>query len=302
MLEKIHATLRAVSEEPPPPVARITTSQGATLQLVAPGAIRMGASRREPGRRANETIRDVVITRPFYLAVHETTNGEFSEFAPSHSSGRAGGANLAERDHPVVRVSWQDAVRYCNWLSEQQGLPPVYVERNGEWIARSPLPTGYRLPTEAEWALVARGGGGSAPRKYVWGEQLPMPEKAGNYGDAAARDILGGAHPDYNDGFAATAPVGSFNANPIGIFDIGGNVAEWVHDTYTIHSPSNGSTERDPVGPAQGEYHVIRGASWMDTRLTRIRLSYRDYGNEPRPDVGFRIARSAESRSEKGGL
>ncbi len=129
--------------------------------------------------------------------------------------------------------------------------------------------------------------GGSSQRKYVWGDTLPIPKGAGNYGDAAGRRILGVALPDYEDGFPVTAPVGRFDANPIGLHDLGGNVAEWVHDPYTIYPPSTGRTEQDPTGPAQGEYHVIRGASWMDAQLTRIRLSYRDYGDEPSSKPGF---------------
>jgi formylglycine-generating enzyme required for sulfatase activity len=75
---------------------------------------------------------------------------------------------------------------------------------------------------------------------------------------------------------------------------VGGNVAEWVHDVYAIR-PSQGSVvEKDPVGPESGPAHVIKGASWMTTNVTRLRLSFRDYGSEARPDVGFRIARYAE--------
>jgi formylglycine-generating enzyme required for sulfatase activity len=73
---------------------------------------------------------------------------------------------------------------------------------------------------------------------------------------------------------------------------MGGNVSEWVHDVYTIYTPSPDDIATDPTGPDEGEYHVIRGASWMDDSVTELRLSYRDYGDEARPDVGFRIARS----------
>jgi len=75
---------------------------------------------------------------------------------------------------------------------------------------------------------------------------------------------------------------------------MGGNVAEWVHDIYTIHLARPGEIDRDPLGPSEGDYHVIRGAGWMDDSVTELRLSYRDYGDEARPDVGFRIVRFAE--------
>ena len=85
----------------------------------------------------------------------------------------------------------------------------------------------------------------------------------------------------------------AYSPDARGISNLGGNVAEWMHDVYTIHGPSVGST-RDPVGPEDGEFHVIRGSSWMDSSVSELRLTYRDYGTKPRPDVGFRIARYAE--------
>ncbi len=293
LLETVRLTLQPVDDRPAEPAAFMTTSQGVRLERIPAGRVLMGASRREPGRRANESIREVEITTPFYLAVHEVTNDQFHQFSPGHSSGQAGGMSLQTGTHPVVGVTWEAAIGYCNWLSEREGLPPVYMERDGRWTARAPLPDGYRLPTEAEWALAARMAGGGEPRKYPWGDDLPLPTGAGNYGDVSASRILGSNLPAYNDGFPITAPVGSFEANPLGIFDLGGNVTEWIHDAYTIYPQGSGEIARDPVGPAEGEYHVIRGASWMATKLTRLRLSYRGYGDEPAPDLGFRIARNA---------
>ncbi|MFV2071925.1 MAG: PEGA domain-containing protein [Thermoanaerobaculales bacterium] len=269
----------------------VTSPQGVELRLVAPGRFRMGASRREPGRRANETLREVEISRPFYLAVTEVSNREFREFRENHLSGAAGANNLEIDHHPVVRVTWEDAARYCNWLSERAGLPPVYVERGGTLLARSPLPLGFRLPTEAEWAWAARHPDTRAAWKYPWGSTLPVPPGAGNFGDLSARSLLGASVPNYRDDFPATAPVGSFDANPLGIFNLGGNVSEWVHDIYSFAPPAMGTVELDPTGPETGKYHVIRGASWTDTALTELRLTYRDYGGQARQDVGFRIAK-----------
>ena len=90
-----------------------------------------------------------------------------------------------------------------------------------------------------------------------------------------------------------SAPAGRFPANALGLTNIGGNVAEWVSDYYRIYSASGSATEKDPLGPTEGGYHVIRGSSWMHASLTELRLTFRDYGNRARPDVGFRIARSA---------
>ena len=95
----------------------------------------------------------------------------------------------------------------------------------------------------------------------------------------------------YEDGFAVAGPVGSARANPLGVYDLGGNVAEWVQDYYTIYPAHSGPPERDPMGPEDGAYRVIRGSSWRYWSVTQLRLAYRDYGDESRVDVGFRIAR-----------
>ena len=123
---------------------------------------------------------------------------------------------------------------------------------------------------------------------------MPIPPEAGNYGDLAGAGVLKGALPGYTDNHGATAPVGSFQANPLGFFNLGGNVSEWMHDVYAVTPYPPGEVTRDPLGPAEGAYHVIRGSSWMDTNMTELRLSYRDYGDTARPDLGFRIARSTE--------
>ena len=90
-----------------------------------------------------------------------------------------------------------------------------------------------------------------------------------------------------------SAPVGSFSANQHGIFDLGGNVSEWVHDVYVIPA-SSGVVVTDPMGGQRGDNYTIRGASWALGRLPELRLTYRDYGQAGRDDVGFRIARYAE--------
>lgn len=86
--------------------------------------------------------------------------------------------------------------------------------------------------------------------------------------------------------------MGTFSPNYHEIFDLAGNVAEWVHDFYG--SAGSIGTETDPLGPEQGEFHVIRGSSWAHGNVTEMRLSFRDFGVEPRDDVGFRIARYLE--------
>jgi len=191
-------------------------------------------------------------------------------------------------------VTWEEAARFCNWLSARESLPPAYVERGGTLELIRPAKTGFRLPTEAEWAFVARYPDGTTPQKYPWGDSLPLPAETGNYGDASAESLLSGSLAGYDDGYPATAPVGSFAPNSLGLFNLGGNVAEWVQDYYTVYPSGRAGSDRDPLGPESGFDRVVRGSSWMDTVVAELRLSYREAESDARPDLGFRIARYAE--------
>jgi len=285
-------TPEQLSAERTPPLIR--TAAGQEMVLVEGGRFSMGASRREPGRRADETRREIELTRRFYLSVHEVTNADFRKFDPRHVSGTVGGRTLELNPQPVVRVSWADAASYCNWLSDKEGLSPVYRISGGDVVAVHPVATGYRLPTEAEWAWAARyGGGTTGSRKYPWGAGLPAEPNSGNYADESAAEILGETLEGYHDDHPVTASVDAYSPGALGLRQMGGNVAEWVHDVYAIKA-TTGEPEVDPLGDERGELHVIRGSSWMDSSVSELRLTYRDYGGEPRPDLGFRIARYAE--------
>ena len=277
--------------------SEITTALGQTLLLFNPadsptGDFTMGASRREPGRRANEVLHPVSLRRGFYLQTTEVTNAQFRLFNASHDSGQIEGNSL-NRDHqPAVQVSWQQAASFCNWLSKREGLPPFYRETNGIITGYNPSATGYRLPTEAEWAWAARSNGEQL-LKFPWGDNFPPSNPVENYADSSSAFVTGRVLSSYKDGYVVAAPVASFSASNKKLYDIGGNVAEWVHDVYTIPS-ANGSVQTDPLGSQSGDNYVIRGASWSHSRISELRLSYRDYGQAGRDDVGFRIARYAE--------
>lgn len=270
--------------------AERTTALGQELVLLSPDSITLGASRREPGRRANEVVREVELTRLFYLSRREVTNAEFRAFAAGHTSGKFNEFDLDEDDLPVTGVSWLEAALFCNWLSQQDRLEPFYLEEFGNITGFDTGARGYRLPTEAEWAWSARSTEGE-PLRFPWGDQLPPPDRHGNYADRSASNVVGRIIFGYNDNYIVAAPVGSFAPNARGLYDLGGNVAEWINDFYEI--PDAGAAT-DPIGPAEGDYHVIRGSSWMHGTITDLRLSFRDYGAEGRQDVGFRIARFAE--------
>lgn len=273
----------------------IRTAAGQALQLIKPeGTFKMGASRREAGRRANESQRLAQLKRPFYFGRKEVSNQQYRLFKASHDSGSMDGASLNTDPQPVVNLSWDDAARYANWLSQQQGLPSAYVEVKGKMRAIQPMNTGYRLPTEAEWAWVARRQGQSMLKRYPWQGSFPPAQVSGNYADQSIGDTLADVLPNYNDGFRGTAAVGSFAAEPPGFYDLGGNVSEWIHDYYALYPGEATKLVSDPAGPVSGEHHVVRGAGWRHGNITELRLSYRDYSNKPRYDLGFRLARYAE--------
>jgi formylglycine-generating enzyme required for sulfatase activity len=270
-----------------------TTGLGQRLVLISPRPFTMGASRKEAGRRANEGERKVIMKRSFYLSEREVTNAEYRLFQAQHSSGMSGNRSLEIDSHPVVNVTWDDAVRFLNWLSSKDGLPPFYREENGTMIAGDEAGPGYRLPTEAEWAFAARMAKRKERVRYPWPGKYPPKVKAGNFADESARYLLPVVIEGYNDGFAASAPTGSFPANPVGVHDLGGNVAEWCHDHYAASPAGGGQGAADPMGPASGNHHVVRGSSWRNASITELRFSYRRYSRQAASDIGFRIARYA---------
>ncbi len=272
----------------------ITTTQGQELRRIEAGNFVMGTSRREQGRRANEVLVPVVLTKPYYIGTKEVTNREFRRFRSGHDSGGALHVALAGDMNPVVNLSWEDAVEYCNWLSTQEGLTPAYEKVFERWQPISPTPNGYRLPTEAEWVWAIRYQGRPNAPTFPWGGRMPPRRDSGNYAGRSANTLVPSVLPGWDDGYASTAPAGTFAANALGIYDGGGNVAEWVQDYYSVATPGQADPVKDPNGPTRGSNRVIRGSSWMHSGIMELRLGYRDFGNRARPDVGFRLARNVE--------
>ena len=191
----------------------------------------------------------------------------------------------SEMNHPVLYVSWYDAVAYCNWLSEQQGLRKVYTIRGREVVADWSA-NGYRLPTEAEWEYAARGGGKSV--LFGNGKNVADPSEINFDGSARWKKAYSVAGV-YRE---KTVPVGSLNSpNGLGLHDMSGNVYEWCWDWKADYSSSS---KTNPRGPERGSDRVGRGGSWFSTpRLCRV--AYRNY-NAPTGryfNVGFRLARSS---------
>ena len=276
------------------PVSMITAKNGYALKLIRPGTYTMGASRREQGRRSNETLRKIKLLRPFYMGTTEVTNEEFKAFLASHNSGAFKQKSLNRKDQPVVQVTWEQAAMFCNWLSARDSLPPAYKKKGDQIVVIKPMTVGYRLPTEAEWEFCARYSGKQTARKYPWGNTFPPKKPVGNFADVSAKGLLNTYLKAYNDGYPVTAAPAKFKPNALGLYDMGGNVAEWCHDYYSIYPYKANTVYIDPTGPDSGKHRVAKGAGWKDAAISALRLAYRDYNNSKRNDLGFRICRYAE--------
>jgi formylglycine-generating enzyme required for sulfatase activity len=276
-----------------PPPSAVKSDSGTLLRLMPTGSFTQGSERREQGRRANEFSRAVRLVRPFYFGTREVTNGEFRRFRPGHASGFVGKRTLDLGGQPVTGVSWSDAVQYCDWLSTTEGLPVAYEQKDGKWVLKQPVTAGYRLPTEAEWEFVARyAGAGMRARRYEWGDGLPPPAGFANLAGGEAATEMPKILEGWTDDYPVVAPPGKFAANILGIFDMTGNVSEWVHDTYASFDASGGGT--DPIGPPSGARHVIKGSNFRTTSFAELRAAWREGADAPSQTIGFRVARYAE--------
>jgi len=276
--------------------ARISAFGNINMALMRPQApFKMGAPRREPGRRANEVERAVVLKRPFYLGVNEVSNRQFRLWRAEHSSSAISAQTLDMQEQPVAMVSWQDAARFCNWLSERDDLKPFYQLQNDRVDGHNWNANGYRLPTEAEWSWAARVADDGSTAMFGWNNnRYPPSDVMANYADASAAKFVRFTLPNYRDPYPVSSVVGSFKANRRGLYNLYGNVAEWTNDFYDMQ-PHRGTPLTDPHGPENGVRRVVRGASWALGSRSELRVAYRDNASDARLDVGFRIARYVDS-------
>ena len=189
--------------------------------------------------------------------------------------------------HPVVNVSFYDAQAFCEWLTAK--------ERSENILEEGQL---YRLPSDLEWSLAVGlpKEGGNTPEErdgkikgeFPWGKTWPPPSGAGNYADISARGQHIAIIAGYNDGFAQTSPVGSFPPNSFGLYDIGGNVWEWIQEGYNGDGKSR-------------DWGVLRGGSWANSNRAELQSSYRNVVDRNDRDViyGFRCVLVSEPAADR---
>jgi formylglycine-generating enzyme required for sulfatase activity len=253
-----------------------------TLVTIPAGELWMGASESDKDASADERPRHkVAITERFLMSRTKVTQAQYEAVMGANPSAFSVAGRFKERvkdrdtrQHPVESISWLDAVRFCNRLSEREGLTPYY-EIDGKTVTIH-SGNGYRLPTEAEWELACRAG-----TDGLW-----------SFGDRK-EDLKDHAwFADNSDG--TTHPVGQKKPNRWGLFDMHGNVPEWCWDRYDPEYYKKSPTS-DPPGPGPGEFRVHRGGAW-NSSAAQTRASCRDsrgIGYSVLDIVGLRVARNA---------
>lgn len=254
------------------------------LVFIKGGTYLMGSPESEDWREDDETEHEVTVS-DFYIGQYEVTQKEYREFMGDHES-TFSGENL-----PVENVSWYDAAAYCNARSQKEGLTPAYII-DGQQVTWDQGADGYRLPTEAEWEYACRAGTDSpfntetsigAEEANYFGHYPYQIE--GNYFSQNNLDTKSGEYRQ------TTTPVGSFSPNPWNLYDMHGNVGEWVWDYYGEYATA---AQTNPTGPESGTFRVNRGGGWNDF-AKNLRSAYRS-STPPENrgiSIGFRIARGA---------
>jgi len=239
--------------------------QGSTdgMVFVQGGTFQMGSN---DGDSDEKPVHSVTVD-DFYIGKYEVTQKEWKEVMGNNTSKWKGD------DLPVEKVSWYDAVEFCNKKSDMEGLTRCYTG-SGKNTKCNFSANGYRLPTEAEWEYAGRGGSRTAHYKY---------SGSNNVGDVAWY---------YSNSSSKTHKVGTKQANELGIYDMSGNVWEWCNDWYDADYYKN-SPKNNPQGDSLGKYRVLRGGSWSNFDYN-CRVAYRFWNNPDDSDCnyGFRLSRT----------
>ncbi len=218
----------------------------------------------------------VITLDAFWIDKYEVTNTDYAKFAEATNRKtpwywKGGKINPGQEKWPVYNVNWEDAAAYCAWA-------------------------GKRLPTEAEWEKAARGG--LDRNLYSWGNELDVKPAAGAEGRPAGPPKKMAQYQAAN----GPAPVGSFPPNGYGLYDVTGNVWEWVSDWYGQDYYSVGPL-KNPTGPATGQYKVVRGGGWTNDedlwntgQRSLLGAHYRNYAppSQISDAYGIRCAKDAK--------
>lgn len=256
--------------------------------LIKGGSFQMGSPDSEPWRSEDE-LQHTVTVSDFYMSKYELTQKEYEDITGNNPS------NFSGENLPVENISWLDAVAYCNARSEKEGLTPVYTI-DGQNVSWDKSADGYRLPTEAEWEYACRAG--TTTPFYM--ESSPSDKDANYYGhypyeiedNYFSQGNLEVKPGEYRE---TTVSVDSFSENPYGLYNMHGNVSEWVWDYYGAYSADS---QTDPTGPETGTLRVYRGGGWNDF-AKNMRSAYRatleqDHGSF---NIGIRLVRNAAAGS-----
>ena len=281
----------AAEDIPDDPSAWTVQANLPSMVTIQPGSFTMGSADGTRGRTVDEQQHQVTLSRPFLLAATEVNQGLYRAVTgrnPSMSVGYDRKAMVAEK-LPVQGLSFVDAVRFCNRLSELQGLAPAYTVDGAE-VAWDASADGYRLPTEAEWEYAA---GGGTPGPWAGADSPETACLVANVSDVT----LGSAEGfPCDDGHASKAAVGSLAASAWGLHDLTGNVWEWVWDR---HGPHPADAVEDPSGADRGSHRVYKGGSWLDgPEASRIAARRHGDPGELSIQLGFRLARSAAGTAQ----
>jgi len=256
----------------------VTVTEG-TLVLVDAGTFTLGDDANAKAKPAHP-----VTLSSFYICRHELTFAEYDAFTSATGRALVEDVNGTGRGNkPLYNISWYDAIEYCNWRSAQEGLSPVYTidkttqDTNNtsttdtlKWSVTANLTAdGYRLPTEAEWEFAAKGGNRSQGFSYSGSNNVK--EVAWFGGKKAAAAIAAGTFSNFTSGNVTKKGdlrgIGLMKANELGLYDMSGNVHEWVWDKYDTTRPgyagsAGGQTETNPTG-ITGTYNkfVFRGGT-----------------------------------------
>ncbi len=247
------------------------------LVLINGGTFQMGSPASEYERGTDETVHEVTVDS-FYMSKTELTQKEYQALMDSNPSENQG------EDLPVTNITWYDAIRYCNTLSEKEGLTPCYTISNNT-VTWDRSANGYRLPTEAEWEYAARANTNTpfSFGDYVYDDDANCYNAYGYHNDSTGNWV--------NGYLGYTVSVDSYYANDFGLYNMHGNAAEWVWDWYGEYDTEAAA---NPTGTENGNYKVARGGGWNDMPK-HIRSAYRIAfpADVPLYSIGMRLARNA---------